>query len=479
MIETIFLLVAFLLAVFLIVAIVIVTGVTSHQPGRMFSYLMLLITCVSAGQTLLSERVLKIEEYGLSISSESDIGGTILAKLLLLIIIGCSVALCVSWPFVAQKNRQVLSRFGMRGLVEPNEIVISFMIFFVAFSIVPILFGAKYYFHVSLVYPFFVFLALFLWVRLSSIDPVIVAKQCLGLLVLISLGSAVILPELAIQPGYQSFIPGFNIRLWGVTSHANSLGAIAATLLLFEAAEPSERKWLRNCIFVAATIALIMTQSKTSIMAAFFGLIVLAWWRLKIDWKRKDGSNVQNKNLVAIALIAASIVLIVISSFWIAFSEDLSLIRIVDGSLTSSEAASLMSASGRTTIWDIAIEGGMENPLFGQGASFWSNTRLTHGLAAASGAHNLFLQVFSRSGFFGLSALLLFFYFLMQYSIRGSSFTRGGSIAFMVLFLTRGIFEVAIQPNSVLAGEFFAMIFIFLYVIDRGAEPIKEVQGLA
>jgi exopolysaccharide production protein ExoQ len=479
LIETIFLLVAFLLAVLLIVAIVIVTGVTSHQPGRMFSYLMLLITCVSVGQTLLSERVLKIEEYGLSISSESDIGGTILAKLLLLVVVGCSVALCVSWPFVAQKNRQVLSRFGMRGLVEPNEIVISFMIFFVAFSIVPILFGAKYYFHVSLVYPFFVFLALFLWVRLSSIDPVIVAKHCLGLLVVVSLGSAAFLPELAIQPGYQSFIPGFDIRLWGVTSHANSLGAIAATFLLFEVAEPSERKWLRNCILVAATIALIMTQSKTSIMATFFGLIVLAWWRLQIDSKKKDGSNVQNKSLVAIVLIAVSIVLIVVSSFWIVFSEDLSLIQVLEGGLTSSEAASVMSASGRTTIWDIAIQGGLENPLFGQGGSFWTETRLMRDLSAASSAHNLFLQVFSRSGFFGLFALLLFFYFLLQYSIRASSFTRGGSVAFMVLFLTRGIFEAAIQPNSILAGEFFAMMFFFLYVIDRGAKPIKEVQGLA
>jgi O-antigen ligase len=100
-------------------------------------------------------------------------------------------------------------------------------------------------------------------------------------------------------------------------------------------------------------------------------------------------------------------------------------------------------------------------------------------LSAASSAHNLFLQVFSRSGFFGLFALLLFFYFLLQYSIRASSFTRGGSVAFMVLFLTRGIFEAAIQPNSILAGEFFAMMFFFLYVIDRGAKPIKEVQGLA
>ena len=116
---------------------------------------------MSVVQTLITDRVLKLEEHGLSISSESDIGGTILAKLLLLVVVGCSVALCVSWPIVAQKKRQILSRFGMRGLVEPNEIVISFMIFFVAISIVPVLFGAKFHFHVSLVYPFFVFLALF------------------------------------------------------------------------------------------------------------------------------------------------------------------------------------------------------------------------------------------------------------------------------------------------------------------------------
>jgi O-antigen ligase len=94
-------------------------------------------------------------------------------------------------------------------------------------------------------------------------------------------------------------------------------------------------------------------------------------------------------------------------------------------------------------------------------------------LAAAATAHNLFLQIFSRSGFVGLVALLVFLYFLIRYSIYAAKPTRGGSIALLAVFLMRSAFEANIQLNTLLSAEFFAMMAHFTYVIDRGARPRK------
>ncbi len=475
MTEAIFLLISFFLALFLIVAIVIVGAFSTHWPGRVFHYLMLLITSVSVVVVLLSERVLRIEGDALSISSEADIGGTILAKFLLVIIVGCSVSICIAWPFVSQKSKIFFSRFESQGSAAPNDVVISFMVYYLAFSILPLFFGEKFYFHVSLIYPFFVILALFLWFRLSNIDPVIISKQCLSLFVFGSLGSAIFMPEFSMQPGYPSLIPGFDIRLWGVTPHANTLGSAAAALLLLEAAEPSTRRWLRNSVLVVATLILVMSQSKTSILGLLLGLLILITWRFAISLKRKDSGWIKSRRLDASAIVAIVTILIAVIGIGVVLLDS-SPTEMLRNTFDTRAVEGLKSASGRTDIWNAAIVGGLENPLFGQGARYWDQeTADRFGLSGSVNAHNLFMQAFSRSGFVGLTALLVFLFYLFRCSVRASKQTRGGSIAFTVLFLTRGIFEVTISPNSILGAEFIAMMAFFLYLIDRGG-AIKEIR---
>jgi hypothetical protein len=43
----------------------------------------------------------------------------------------------------------------------------------------------------------------------------------------------------------------------------------------------------------------------------------------------------------------------------------------------------------------------------------------------------------------------------------------------MVIFFTRATTEVIMQPNAILAGEFFVMMTYFIYVMDRGARSNK------
>ena len=475
--AVILLIAAFVFALCCVGAIIAAIGVASSWPGRLFSCLMWMIVVASAGTIMLSERVLKMEQQGFVVASEGEIGGTILAKLLLAAVIGVSVALCAAWAFASSKKREELDRFKRRELCSPNDIVIAFMMFYIAFNILPLVFGESHYFHVSLIYAFFVFLALFLWVRVSSIDPVVVMKQCIAAIVLGSLVAAVVAPSLAIQPSYVSLIPGFTIRLWGLTAHANALGSVACTLLILEAAEPSARAWVKRCILAGAGLALILTQSKTSIVAAFFGLFIILGWRLLSNVRGKARGNGANQSLILSILIVAFCTSVTIGALWIMFS-DTSLLASLESQLEGRAVRGLETGSGRTYVWEMAIRGAMESPLFGQGLDFWRlENRLRWGLSGAVHAHNLFLQVLSNSGFVGLAALLVFLYFFLRYSVRAAKVTRGGSIAVLIAFFVRAMTEVPISLNSVLGGEFFAMMASFIYVMDRGAEQIRETHA--
>ena len=466
---------AFVLALLATMAVIIVAGAGFRWPGRMFSYLMLFITSTSIANVILSGRVLTFMDENLVVSSEAGVGSAVSTKLLLMIVIGCSVALCAAWLVNFKNYKASFDRFDSRGLRAPDDITIAFVGFFVASSIFPILFGQHYYFHINLIYPLFTYIAMFLWVRLSSADPVIVGKQCLGLIVFSSLIAAIIAPRLVFQPGYIGLIPGFDLRFWGLTSHANALGAAASMFLVLELAEPSAKAWVRASILSAAGLTLILTQSKSSIGAAFLGFFIIFCWRLlnrtnEAIAVRKRGS------LIPIVLLACSIISIVVGGAFVMFF-DTDILDALQGQLDARAVGHLSTATGRTLIWEAAINGGLENPLFGQGGDFWgAENRRRLGLEAAATAHNLFLQIFSQSGFVGLAALLVFLYFLIRYSIRAAKPTRGGSIALLAVLLMRSAFEANLQFQSLISAEFVAMMAYFTYVIDRGARPRKSFK---
>ena len=87
------------------------------------------------------------------------------------------MALCAAWLFNFKNYKGSFDRFDSRGLRAPTDITIAFMVFYIAFSILPILFGQRYYFHVNLIYPLFTYIALFLWVRLSKLPTRLLSEN--------------------------------------------------------------------------------------------------------------------------------------------------------------------------------------------------------------------------------------------------------------------------------------------------------------
>ncbi|QOJ22934.1 MAG: O-antigen ligase family protein [Gammaproteobacteria bacterium] len=470
---TLFSFAAFLLAIFLVVAIAVVAASAVRWPGWSLSFLMFLMAVASIATIVFSGRILTAGSDGLTVTSEGGLEGYLLVKVLLAVIVGCSFALSVTWFFFLRDKVKEACRFRNKQFEPPTDIVIAFMAFLIAVNILPIFLGKHYYFHINLIYSFFVYLAIFLWIRLSKIDPVTVAKLCLVFIVFSSLIAAALIPHLALQIGYNDgLIPGFNIRLWGVTSHANTLGAAACVLFLLEAAEPSARVWLRRSILIVTGLALIMTQSKTSILAAFIGLVIIFVGHMLA--KSRDQSGYSREIVIGLVVIFSALFAVI--AVWTMF-YDWGISTALNRNLSANAVYGLSSATGRTDIWEVAIAAGMENPLFGQGGDFWNQqVRLRSGFGGATSAHNLFLEIFSRSGFVGLITLLIFLFFLVRYSLRASKNTNGGSIALMVAFFVRAMFESTIDTDTVLTGSFFGVIAYFIYVMDRGAKPIRNTN---
>jgi exopolysaccharide production protein ExoQ len=461
----------FLLTLILVSVLVLAAGAANRWKNNAFSILMLLLAIASVGSIVFSFRHLVLGDQGLSIAGDGDAGSGMIAKLLLMSSIGCAVALCLAWFLDFNGRLKTYCRYRERGFQVPTDITVSFMVFYVCFSIFPIFGGHRFYFHISLIYPFFVYLALFLWMRISKNDPVIVLKQCLGLFVFGSLFYAAVAPQSAFQPGYVGLIPGFSLRLWGVTAHANSLGSVACAMFILEIAENSKKRWLSVCILLASAAAMLMSQSKTSILTALLGLLIIKATQFWREMKTDSIAN-RNGNLISISLIIIFCLSIFIYGIWMMFF-DTNLLGSIERHLNPSAVGDLSSGTGRAWIWQAAVNAGLDSPIFGQGADFWNlENRMRLGLSGAVHAHNLYLQVFSRSGFVGLISLLVFLYLLLQYAGRAANRTGGASIALISVFLVRAMTEVPLSPNAILGAEFFATMAYIFYVIDRGARPL-------
>jgi exopolysaccharide production protein ExoQ len=433
---------------------------------------MWMLAATSAVSVALSNRPLNVAEGSSYFLATSNMAGGLITKGLLLLAIGYSVGLCAVWTANAMAMGRMASgsiRITREVSESRSDIVIGFMAFYIAVNVVPIFFGNQFYFHVSLVYPFFIYLALFLWLQVSDVPPINVAKQCLGLIVFGSLLFAVIFPQLSIQFAYRGMLPGFEGRLWGLAATANGLGAVASGLLLIEIAEPSRKKWLRCALVIGATSTLFMSQSKTAILTTLVGLAIIFCWRLVPGFRGLTSVHRSIGDLTAIGLIFSFCALVSVIGFGIMFSDGDALSSITRH-LDSRGLDDLTTATGRTWIWEAAIDAGLENPLFGQGANYWNqDSRLRLGLSGATHAHNLLLEVFTRAGLVGVAALFVFLYLLVRYTQRAANPTSGGSVALLVVFALRAVTEVPIQPNGILGAEFFSTMALIFYVMDRGA----------
>lgn len=411
-----------------------------------------------AVSSLLSGRNLKYATMDIrTIGSLEGAGGGSIMRAITAVVLALSFAKIVS--------RLMASRVSTGPDVGGRSLLVTLLLFFLSTHVLSAAFGAHPAFVHNSYYPILVFVAFFMARAEGTERAIDFLKIGLSLLMVGSLATAVVMPSLAVQPDYPSWIPGFKIRLWGLGSNANSIGPLAllAGLLLFY--RPYRNVALNAFVWLALLVVFFLSQSKTVWVAGLICLIVLMLY----GRGRDERGQVKPAFVVALLLLAFVVVLAVAA---------LDLGRIADRIAATKAGSELSTLTGRATIWGEAWRTWMSSFWFGYGPEAWGPLhRARIGLAFAFHAHNQLLQSLSGAGLFGGIAMLAYMVCMLLASVRAARVTRGVSIALAIVMATRWMTEAPLELEGLFIGEtiiHLAWFMIVLVPFGRGrSEPAR------
>lgn len=445
--EFLYIAVYFLLAFGAAIAVVMALGF-SLQAERLWSEKLVpaIVPLMVGGialSSLLSGRNLVFAEKHIDVLSAQSIGGTNFLRLITVVI------LCIALA-------KLIGRFLKRQSSMPapgNPLLIAVFVYVVAGYFLPSMLGTKPAFFHTFFYPVVIFAAAWAGRNESLALTIRPAKYALYAMMLGSLLAAVVTPDIALQPNYSGLIPMLKIRLWGLGSNANSIGPLALLVFLLEYLEPTPRRWMRTLLLFSTGCVFVVAQSKTVWVALIVVLGVLAWHR----WATLHREKVTI--LIVLGFISAGVVVLGAFLFF-----DFSVL--LDRFFGSRAGDNLFSLSGRTGIWDVAIQEWLRNPLFGYGPEIWGpRFRAEIGMPYAFSAHNQFMQTLSMAGALGLAALLVYLRYLIPAAFRMSAETRGVSVALLGVILLRSISETPLAMAGLLDGDVLTHFLLFVIVL--------------
>lgn len=330
----------------------------------------------------------------------------------------------------------------------------AFFIFWFSNYILNSFLGTVPDFKFNTIFPLIVFFAAYC----SRNDPVnSLVKYFLTvcvIYVLLSVFVALLKPELAVQFNYHGLIPYFNIRLWGVDVHPNSLGPLVALISLILIFILNKWSYLRVIVLFMSLCVLFLTQSKTSWLSFFSTLSVT--YLIIYNSKKNKGVSFWLLNFIFIFFI-----------FCIYQIHDVVLNSLFLDDFDTKTLKGIESLSGRDVIWNISISKALGNILFGYGPTLWGpEFSASYGLLGiASNAHNQIIDSFSSAGLFGAVGFLFYFLVLSYYAWRIRVETCYFSCALIVYMIVRSISEVPFKVTNITSNEFIIHLFIFTYII--------------
>lgn len=245
---------------------------------------------------------------------------------------------------------------------------------------------------------------------------VVVLRRALRALVVLSLASIPLLPSIAYDPECCRAIFGIQ-RIQGVTGHPNTLAILACFAVILEL-RGGRLLWL-----IPELAAMLVAQSTTSWVALALGLLVIA------------GRLGRTARITATTVGLCAIVFAVTDP------------QIVNDFFPPE----FFTFTGRTTIWQAALEGFRLSPVFGYGPNLLDDQYRAAYLGvfdAAGQAHNQIVQTLGGQGLVGLAALILVLIATVRSSIRAAAPTAGLSIALAVALAARLLSETPLNPQG-------------------------------
>ena len=291
------------------------------------------------------------------------------------------------------------------------------------------------------------------------------AKLVVLALTLGSLLGIAVRPDFVMHRPDSGIIPGVEWRLFGLTTHANTLGPVALLGVLLELYSPSKRKWLGRLGVGAALAAMVLAQSRTTWVAALL-IAVFIYVPLALVPKRGFGEAKKGFSHAVWTLTGCILLLIALA---VGFT-------VLGSSWDMEIQADLGSLNGRVVIWDITLDAWRENILFGYGPKLWGLERqIRFNMFHVGHAHNQFLQTLGEAGVVGLVLLAVQLLTLFYVACRRFVVTRGFVFALLILLLTRCVTEAPLRSEGLLSWATFVHVLLMAVACHHMRQPVNAL----
>ena len=436
--------IAFFSAVLLSFGFIGSMQVSGQLRDKSITLIIILLGIGLIASNLLSGR--NLTYVGLSIeelyTEQSGFAG-IFDKLLNWVIAGFALAGCLERIWV---------RYSKKNTIFPRGWwLIMILAYTLTNGFTGSLFGTHPGFKPGLLYPALVLVFLAIDDRWQIDSVLSISRNLLFWALLVGLILLPIKPGLVLEQNVTGYIPFVHFRFWGVASHANAIGSVAVTFLLIRYLKPFRISWLNWFSIFAAVGTLILSQSKTSILGGLVAYVVILMYQLFQAYHYKR--SLLQWSIIDVAKLVVCIALIGIPILLSIFGVDPS------HSLNSKFAQSVETLSGRTQIWEVAINEWKSSPIFGYGPSIFDEEyRMRMGMNFLYHAHNQFIQTLAESGAVGAFGLIIFLTKCAAESIKAAKATKGASIAILVFILVRCLTEVPLRSGAMLSGEYILLL---------------------
>ncbi|RJG05774.1 O-antigen ligase domain-containing protein [Noviherbaspirillum cavernae] len=348
---------------------------------------------------------------------------------------------------------------------EGKTLFIAFLLYFATNVVLNNIFGTKPMFDQRAWYPLLIFTTIYFSRNKDKNYSIDATKISLFLFFLGCCIAAVAVPQMAVQRNYTGWIPGLDIRLWGIGSGPNSIGPLSVVFLLLVMHKPFANRLLQLLALATGLAVMVLSQSKTAWLCATICFPIL-WWGRMLHAPRAASLHhdyALRKLSGPLLICALGILAVSAAALYNVYSEQ------VDLFTRDEEIATL---TGRTYIWTVALETWAENPLFGYGASMWDDqVRQLIGMEYAYHAHNQILQALSVAGVVGLAGLLFYAAVMFNYALAANKATRGLSLALFTIILIRSFTEAPFDLSGIFSGEFIMHLLLFRLILLKSNQP--------
>ena len=251
--------------------------------------------------------------------------------------------------------------------------------------------------------------------------------------------------------GYDRTVLGLP-RLSGLAPHPGALSLVAMLALLIAVGSHAAKRRTRFVDLTAAMSCLILAQSNSGWICTILGLVVLA--------------VVRHRAIRALAFTASLVILGALLAFPILLHVD-----------WTQGSSYIETVSGRTSIWQLALDEFQRHPITGYGPAFLGPTYrgiyVPQSLQYATEGHNQFFQSLGEDGLVGVVAVgfITLVSLVAAWRVR----RRDEALALAISLATVGwsLTGTPIYPSGLIAGP----LIIFGLLVTQPSHPEIADEG--